>query len=115
MAPASKRAVPRNKSRCLYSLHPWKCRHHTDHSEIVAYVETSSEWKVVLTAHPTAGASAEMMASFIGSLVNDNQKNKHLLLAAMEALELCQNEGEMTFSSEQAVDSVVTRIKQRLK
>jgi len=37
-----------------------------------------------------------------------------LLQEAMTALELCLEEGHMTFTSEQAADRVITRIKARL-
>jgi hypothetical protein len=109
-----KTTKPKNTTRqpkCLYSAHPWKCRYHKDRSEILAYVEASGAWETVADIRPTAGASAETMALFICDIINDNQKSKTLLQEAMEALELCLEEEGLTFSSEQAADSVVTRIK----
>lgn len=102
------------KPRSLYSIHPWECRHNKDNFEIIAYVEASSKWETVATIHPTAGASAETMASFICHLVNENQKNASLLHDAMQALEACMEEADLTFTSEQAADSVVRRIKSRI-
>jgi predicted membrane chloride channel (bestrophin family) len=100
------------KSREFYGLHPWQCRHHKDCSEITAYVEASG-WEKVLTVHPTSGASAEAVAQFLCDLVNDNRKNKSLLHDAMAALEQVLNDG-LNFSTEQAADRVVTRIKARV-
>jgi len=42
---------------------------------------------------------------------SDNHKNKTLLNEAMKALELCLEEDDMTFSSEQAAEKAVTAIK----
>jgi hypothetical protein len=54
------------------------------------------------------------MAEFICYLINDNQKNKSLLLDAMTALESCLEESKLTYSSEQAADSVLHRIKESI-
>ena len=104
---AKTEAVPKP----MHATQPWKCRHHKDHSDIVAYVEAASDWEIVASVNRTAGASAEEMANFICGLVNDQQKSKNLLLAAMEALELCLEDSTLTFSSEQAAEHVVTNIK----
>ena len=110
----TKRSKPKNsdkKPMSFYSAQPWQCHNSKDHSEITAYVEASGIWEVVAIIRQTAGASAAAMAEFITRLVNDNQKNKDLLREAMEALELCLEEEGLTFSSEQAADRVITRIK----
>ena len=104
---------PAKKPKHLYSTHPWKCHHSQDHTDIVAYVEASGHWEVVCIARDTSGASAESMATYISGLINDQQKNQTILNAAIDALELCLNEANLTFTSEQAVDSVLLRIKQR--
>jgi hypothetical protein len=101
------------KSRNYFGLHPWQCRHHADRSEIVAYVEASGAWETVAVIPATSGAHAEELATFIASLVNDNQQNQTLLQAAIHALELVIEDDGLTFSSEQAVDSVIERLKKR--
>ena len=105
---------PTIKSREFYSLHPWQCRHHKDNSEIVAYVEASGEWETILTVHPTSGASAEVVAAYVAAIINEHQSRIDLLQEAMTALELCLEEDSLTFSSEQAADHAVTRIKARI-
>jgi hypothetical protein len=102
------------KNRPFYSIHPWECQHQRDQSEIRAYVEASGNWETVAVIRQTTGANAEAMAQFICYLINDNQKNKSLLLDAMEALESCLEESKLTFASEQAADSVFRRIKESI-
>lgn len=99
----------------IYALQPWVCQHYPDHSEIEAYVEATGDWEAVAEVHQTAGHSAEALADYIVRVINDNQKNKNLLLDAMEALQLCLEEDGLTFSSEQAVDRVFTRIKTKVE
>jgi hypothetical protein len=43
-----------------------------------------------------------------------SQPNESLLRDAMEALELVLEEGGLTFASEQAADSIITRIKKTM-
>ena len=114
MTKASQPKKPAKKLKCFYATRPWECRHHKDHSEIVAYVEASGNWEAVADFRTTSGVSAEDMALFICGLINDDQNNKPLLRDAMEALELCLEDDGLTFSSEQAADKVVTRIKARV-
>lgn len=102
------------KPRSFYSLHPWQCAHHPDCSEIAAYVEASGEWETILTVHPTSGASAETLATYVAVIINEHQGKADLLHEAMTALELCLEEDRLTFTSEQAADRVVTRIKARV-
>lgn len=109
--------TPRSKKvqrREFYSLYPWQCRHAPDQSEIVAYVEASAKWETVSIISSTSGANAESVADYICNLINENQKNKNLLQDAMKALETCMEEASLTFSSEQAADSVVRRIKLKM-
>jgi hypothetical protein len=112
MPKVTKQSTPPKNTRSFYALHRWEAKHYKDRSEIEAYVEASGKTETVLTVHPTSGASAEAIAVFVCHLINHNQKNKNLLLDAMEALELCMNEADMTFATEQAADRVVTNIKQ---
>jgi len=105
----SKRAA--TQSRQFYAAHPWQCRHREDRSDITAYVEASGEWETVLSVHPTSGASAEALATYVAAIMNEHQGKADLLQEAMEALELCLEEAQLTFTSEQAADRVVTRIK----
>jgi hypothetical protein len=105
---------PTQQSRQFYALHPWQCRHHNDQSEITAYVEASGEWEAVLTVHPTSGASAEALATYVAAIMNEHQGKADLLHEAMTALELCLEEDHLTFTSEQAADRVITRIKARV-
>jgi len=97
------------KLKGFYSIHPWKCQHYKDYSEILAYVEASGQWEVLCVLHATSGATAEVMAMFICNLINDHQKNQSLLNAAMEALRLCLEEDSLTFASELAADHVLRR------
>lgn len=102
------------KQRRYYTLHPWQCRHYAEHSEISAYVEASGEYEVVAIIRPTSGASSEALATFIVNLINDNQNNGHLLSDAMATLQLILEEDRLTFSSEQAADAIVNRIRKRM-
>ena len=105
-------AAPKTKN--FYSAHPWQCRHFNDQSEILAYVEASGAWEAIATVNPTSGFSAENIAGFICTLINDNQNGKSLLLEAMNVLQHCLDEERLTFSSEQEADRVVTRIRERI-
>jgi hypothetical protein len=99
------------RERSFYSLHPWRCDHHPDHSEITAYVEASGQWETVAVVPPTSGASAEAVASFIVRLVNTSQKNRDILRDAMAALEAVMNDG-LNFTTEQTAEHVIISIKQ---
>jgi len=112
--PKQKLKRPAAQTRKFYTVHPWQCRHLKDRSEITAYVEASGEWETILTVHPTSGASAEVVAAYVAALVNEHQSKADLLQEAMKALELCLEEAQLTFTSEQAADRVVTRIKERV-
>jgi hypothetical protein len=113
--PKTKRVkCPTNQSRQFYAAHPWECRHHEDRSEIVAYVEASGEWETILTVHPTSGASAEVVAAYVAVIINEHQAKADLLQEAMTALELCLEEDHLTFTSEQAANHVIMRIKARV-
>jgi hypothetical protein len=101
-------------SRLFYAAHPWECRHHEDRSEITAYVEASGEWETILTVQPTSGASAEVVAAYVAAIISEHQGKADLLQEAMTALELCLEEDHLTFTSEQAADRVITRIKARV-
>ena len=76
----SKKATTKSKTnaelRSFYGLVPWRCNHHADRSEIVAYVEASGRWETVAVIPPTSGASAEALATFIARVVNATQQNK---------------------------------------
>ena len=50
---------------------------------------------------------SEVRISAIGNGLNNHQE---LLQESMEALQLCLEEGELTFSSEQMADRVISRI-----
>jgi hypothetical protein len=99
------------KARCFYSLHPWRCDHHADRSEITAYVEASGHWETVAVVPPTSGASAEAVAAFIVRLINAAQQNRDILRDAMEALEAVMNDG-LNFTTEQTAEHVIISIKQ---
>jgi hypothetical protein len=51
------------------------------------------------------------MAALLCDLVNDNQRHKRLLAEAIEALELCLEESGLTFSTEQAAEKIIMRLK----
>jgi hemerythrin-like domain-containing protein len=114
MSKPAKQSKRDAKTRSFYALHPWECHHLKDHSVIVAYVEASGNWENIATIHATSGNGAETIAQFICGLVNEHQKNRSLLQEAMEALQLCLEDDHLTFSSEQAADHAVTRIKARI-
>lgn len=111
MPKTTKAQCPTTQPRQFYTAHPWQCRHHQDRSEIAAYVEASGEWETILTIHPTSGASAEVLANYVAAIVHEHQAKADLLQEAMTALELCLEEDRLTFTSEQAADRIVTRIK----
>jgi hypothetical protein len=98
------------KARYFYSLHPWRCDHHADRSEITAYVEASGHWETVAVVPPTSGASAEAVATFIVRLINAAQQNRDILRDAMEALEGVMNDG-LNFTTEQTAEHVIISIK----
>jgi hypothetical protein len=113
-----KKAEPQSqikKPKSFYAVNPWECRHHQNYSEIIAYVEASGTWEIIANIRQTSGASAETMASFICKIVNENQERQRLLLDAMNALQTCLDEDDLTFSSEQAADRVVNSIRQVVK
>jgi hypothetical protein len=113
--PKTKKAQrPTNQSRQFYTAHPWQCRHHDNHSDIAAYVEASGEWETILTVHPTSGDSAEVVAAHIATIINAHQSKADLLQDALTALELCLEEDRLTFTSEQAADRAVARIRARV-
>jgi pyridoxal/pyridoxine/pyridoxamine kinase len=97
-------------ARPFYSVHPWESRHHSDHSEIVAYVEASGAWETVLDVRQTSGASHDAMAASILALIHEHHEKRNALRDAIEALELVLKDG-MTFSSEQAAERAVDSIK----
>jgi hypothetical protein len=105
---------PAQKPKCFYSAHAWQCRHLSDLSEILAYVEASGAWETIAEIHPTSGYSAEIIAAYICNLINDNQHNKSLLQEAMDALQMCMETERLTFSSEQMAERIVTRIQARV-
>ena len=57
------------------------------------------------------GASAEVLANYVVAIVHEHQSKADLLQEAMTALELCLEEDRLTFTSEQAADRIVMRIK----
>lgn len=95
----------------LYSAQPWQCRHREDDSEIIAYVEASGAWETIALVQPTAGNSAEAVATFIVRAVNTSQQSQSVLRDAVDALQLCLEEDRLTFSSEQAAERSVSNIK----
>jgi hypothetical protein len=112
--PKTKKAqCPANQSRQFYAAHPWECRHLEDRSALTAYVEASGEWETILTVHPTSGASAEVVAAYVAAIINEHQSKADLLQEAMKALQFIMEDG-LTFTTEQAADRVVTRIKARV-
>ena len=114
MSKTKRAKCPTNQSRQFYTAHLWQCRHLEDRSEITAYVEASGEWETILTVHPTSGASAEVVAAYVTAIINEHQSRVDLLQEAVTALELCLGEDHLTFTSEQAADRVVARIKARV-
>jgi hypothetical protein len=113
MPKSTKSKRPAKQSRQFYVAHPWQCRHEKDRSDITAYVEASGEWETILTVQPTSGVSAEALATYVAAIMNEHQGKADLLQEAMTALELCIEEDHLTFTSEQAADRVITRIKAR--
>jgi hypothetical protein len=101
------------KPRRYYALHPWRCEHSADHSKIQAYSDASGKWEIVAIIPPTPGLTPETLAEFIANIINANQKNQDLLRSAMKALEDVIEEG-ITFSTEQAADSVIAQIKKQV-
>ena len=114
MTKASKPLGLISSSRQFYAAHPWQLRHQKTRSDIVAYVEASGEWEIILTVHPTSGTSAEALANFVAAIMNEHQSKSDLLQEAMMALEFCLEDDHLTFSSEQVADRAITRIKARL-
>ena len=103
----------KNESRNYYALQPWKCRSLQDRMEILAYVEASGKWETVAVVPTTSGASAENVANFIVRLINDTHRHRDLYYDAMEVLETIMHDG-VNFSTEQAADSVLARMKIRV-
>jgi hypothetical protein len=87
MAKARKPRAGSAKPRSFYLLHPWRCELRGDDCDIMAYVEASGRWQAVATIPATPGASADELAGFIVTLVNDNQKRDDVMQAALSALE----------------------------
>jgi hypothetical protein len=110
-SPKPKSTQPQgSQPRAFYAAQPWRCVHHPDRTDITAYVEASGERETVATIHPSSGARAEDIASFVANLVNAHQQNRHLLHDVIDALEAVMSEG-MTYSTEQDLDAVLKRLK----
>src|SRR6266851_1772305 len=114
MTKSSKPTSAMPSLRQFNAAHPWQCRHKKTRSDIEAYVEASGEWETILTVHPTSGACAETLANYVASIMNEHQSKTDLLQEAMMALELCLEDERLTFTSEQAADRAVTRIRARV-
>jgi hypothetical protein len=102
--------VINRKTRNYYTVQRWKCIHQKDISMITAYVE-GSDWETIAEVKTTSGASAEMMAEYICSVINENQAQRMLLLHAQTALQTCLEEDELSFASEQSAERVMSLIK----
>jgi len=100
------------KPRQFYRVEPWSCRPcKDDRWEICAYVEASGRLEVMAEVLPTSGYTAETLAGFVVSWINDSQT---IMNDALTTLELFLQEGRITFTSEQAADTVISRIRKRL-
>jgi hypothetical protein len=108
----SKPSKPLNKicSRQLFTAQPWRCEHHSTHSEVKGYVEASGTWETLATIHTNAGASAESISTFITGIVNDAQMKIDPLAEALEALELVDHEG-LTFAAEKKLSQTVNHVR----
>jgi hypothetical protein len=102
--------TPRPALKKYYAIHPWRCEHKPEHSDIMAYAESSGTWEIIARVRVTSGHSAETLATFITNLVNDYQENESLLGGAVKALESILNEG-WNFSTETETDDLLKRIK----
>lgn len=114
MVKSSKATSPVSSLRQFYAAHAWQCRHKKTRSDIEAYVEASGEWETIITVHPTSGASAETLANYVASIMNEHQSRIDLLQDALTALDLCLEGDRLTFTSEQAADRAATRIRARI-
>jgi hypothetical protein len=114
MTKASKPKSSIPSPRQFYAAHPWQLRHKKTRTDVEAYVEASGKWETVLTVYPTSGASAETLVNYVASILNEHQSKVDLLHEAMMALEQCLEGEHLTFTSEQAADRAITRIKARI-
>ncbi len=99
----------RKTPRRFYFTAPWQCVHHPDRSDITAYVEASGTWETVATILPTSCFSAEALATFVLDTINDQVEGRDLLRDAVSALKLCNEEAQMTYTSEHMADRVIDR------
>ncbi|MFY9288427.1 MAG: hypothetical protein WAO98_07985 [Alphaproteobacteria bacterium] len=101
------------KKRCFYGIRPWSAAHYDGYSEISAYVEASGNIENIMTVRATSGASAEAIAEFALDLINDHQRNQHLLRDAIAALEAVMDDG-LDFSSEQNLEKNIQKLKRQI-
>ena len=99
------------KLNSFYAIRPWSHQHQPDHSEVEVYITASNSFEIIAEIHRPNVQEAYDIAEFIVRVVNDAQRKQGLLRDAMETLELCLEEADMTFASEQAADLIVARIK----
>jgi hypothetical protein len=107
------KAADKNKKarlRAYYGVHPWRCTHHGDRSEVFAYAEASGTWELVLEVRSSSGATAEELAIYIVNLVNDRREDQPALEQAFAALDGVLQDG-LTFTTEQEADHAVERLK----
>jgi hypothetical protein len=97
------------KFRALHNLEPWACVHHTDHSEIEAYVMAKGDWETVAEVKQTAYLDAVETATFIAKVVNEYEQNQKLVADLVSALELCLKCDGLTWEAEQEAEIVITR------
>jgi hypothetical protein len=108
-----RKAANKNKKtglRSYYGLHPWRCTHHGDRSEVFAYVEASGKWETVLVVRASSGTTAEELAVYIVNLVNDRREDQDALEQAFAALDAVLQDG-LTFTTEQEAEHAAERLK----
>jgi hypothetical protein len=98
-------------TRRYFALQPWQLELNADQIVITAHVEASGKREAIVIINQTSGAMREELAAYICRIVNDFHNNQNLLQDAMDALEQVVEEAGLTFSSEQAVDQVITRFR----
>jgi hypothetical protein len=103
--------TPAKKSKTFDSttLQAWTCTHDTGKSRVEAYNAATGKRETVLETFPTDSMSAEAIAEFIATAVNNFDKREHLIEEMQAALEICLECDGLDWAAEHDADAALRR------
>jgi hypothetical protein len=101
------------RSLDFYGVKPWRCEHHDDRSEILAYLDPRRGWERVATVWPRPNERPRVLAEFVVKVINASASTGELMQEAHEALVELLKEG-LNFSTEQAGEKIVAELAKRV-